>query len=202
MTNTIFSVPLLILDHYDSLLNQIDVYTEQQLEKYTEDDLLKDRFNRNESKNEIYQPNEYSLGDTFQMKFENISIQAYEDPYSDKYNYAECTSTNPRFLSQFLKVRDYLNMIRLEAIGEIKKAQQEHLDYYEANKSEFKLDDRIMTKELIKNLKKEIFSKKYCFLLELEQLCVIEQVPNASFFKLHTVVTDFYLEECEEKILR
>ena len=140
-SNEFYNPKLLIVDYYDSIISQIDIYIEELLEKYNEDDVLKK--NRKEK-------------DSFKL---DTSINPYKIEYQNELKINITPGST--------KVHDYLNQVRSKAIEEIKKAKDENLERYEINKEKYKYDRNNLTVETFQEMKNELFKEKFCFLLKV-----------------------------------
>lgn len=178
------SPKLLIVDYYDSLISEIDIYTEQLLEKYTENDLLP---------NEIKRDNMIMKYPTNQKSdFENkdfFEIESMVDPYKEFYRF-EKKQTN--VTPESTKVRDYLNLVRSKSIEEINKVKEENLSRYDLNKDKYKYNRNELTTEIVEDMKRELFKDRYCFQLRIDRLFFtsVGSLP----FQILTIVTDFYID--------
>ena len=90
------------------------------------------------------------------------------------------------------KVVDYLNRIRMRTIEELRKAQEETLDYYKLNSSQFKLNS-------MDEIRSELFKDKFHF----QVLYKPEETKYAEtwIFNLFTFVTDFYISLTDINLL-
>jgi len=66
-----------------------------------------------------------------------------------------------------MKVVDYLKQIRMKTIEELKKAQEETLEYYKLNSERFKSEQT--NKKNIDELKSELFGDKFYFQVNFKQ---------------------------------
>ena len=173
--NEFHSPKMLIVDYYDDLIRDIDIYTEELLEKYSQDDLL-----TIEAKP---RPEKLDFCDEF-VFFKNPYRIEYENDL--KINVTQGST----------KIHEYLNLVRSKAIEEINKAKEENLQRYEINKERNKID---RTEEKVEEMKKELFEKKFCFLLRIDY---IFNERNNNLFKLYTIVTDFYLDQYERNDIK
>ena len=89
------------------------------------------------------------------------------------------------------KVIDYLNQVRQRTIGELKKAQEDSLEYLKS-----KSRDLNHVKELkdIEEMKSRLFADKFYFQ-------VLYKRHNFWVFNLFTIVADFYLTPFEISFL-
>ena len=131
---------LLIVDYYDSLIQKIDIYIEQLLEKYDKNDLLPD-------------PIYYS----YSVLKNNLDC-----------NNNRNTEIPSDEIGKGAKIVDYLEVVRDKSIEEIKKAQQANLQSYESNKERYKYDRKSLTHEDVEEMRRGLFGDKFCFVLEIE----------------------------------
>ena len=93
-----------------------------------------------------------------------------------------------------------MNKVRQKAIDEIRIVQDENLKYHKANKELFKMERENLTEEKLEELKSQVFATKFCFLLKRVPLNMLKDGSKDRYgplFNLHTVITDFYLRQCD-----
>lgn len=182
--NGFISPRLFIIDYYDELIKNIDIYTEEELEKYQDNDLLSD----NNTENILIPKSDDNI--------ETYGVDSRLDPYSDEYSYNIQLNYEKDSIT-----KDYLNDVRLKAINALKLSQDENLKYYNSNKSIIKTSQTQMNEKEINQLKSKLFANKFCFLLDINEYKVYKTksskkyTTNQSIFKLYTIITDFYLNE-------
>ena len=170
-----FSSKIEIINHFDVLINRVDVDIEECLEKYNEHQILGDL-------------------ECFQKKNRNVK---------EDYNYYCLVNKNIRssyythetvdLWTESTNVIDYLNRIRMTTIGELRKAQEETLEYYKLNSLQFKsLEDE----NKIDELKSKLFGEKFYF-----QVKIKKENKNRWIFNLFTFLTDFYISQSDIDIL-
>jgi hypothetical protein len=182
-----------IIDHYDLVINELDIYTEVLLEKSLPG-------------NTIYVPQHFKAENIIKS---DVLSKYTKDEYSFCYEY-EQTKVPAR-----LPIEDFINGARKKAIVELEKARKETLDYYNANKSRFERDWSKMIDSNERELfRQDVFGKKFCFgieiavtereysTLKLEYKQNDPKITPHPTFKFCTVVADFYLSESEIKQLR
>jgi hypothetical protein len=190
--NKFISPRMEIIDHYDLVINELDIYTEVLLEKSLPG-------------NTIYVPQH------FETKYINTrGLYKYtKDEYSFYYEY------EPTKVPARLPIEDFINGARKKAIVELETVRKETLDYYNANKSRFERDWAKMVDSNEREMfRQDVFGKKFCFGIEIAaterkystlkfdfRSNLLKISPNPSF-KFCTVVADFYLSEGEIKRLR
>lgn len=179
---------LLIVDYYEALIREIDVYTEELLEKYQD------------STNTILAPkpsNRYVINK--QEKVDTHGIEEYIDPYTSNYMVFNSDLNG----NESRNIKDYLNSERDKAIDGIKNAQQHNLDSYKSTK--FKPDkDTKMDEEKIEELMSRLFADKFCFLLKIDEFSIdefeVEAEKNNHY--LYIILCDFYLSKTNIEYLR
>lgn len=185
---------LLILNYYDSLIRQIDIYAEQILALPDQRDLSKlDDYDENVMR--TLRAHDKRFGS--EEAANNFAIKAYlngryEDPYESSYTYDSQSNMNGldtlRNMSA-ISTSTYVERARDEMIRRIQEIRDENVNYYEHTlKHRADLDEKML------------FEKKFCFLVELNRnkfssvLFAVERQVNESFslpFNLFLIVLDF-----------
>lgn len=216
----------IIMDYYDSLVRRVDINTEVRLEQYTDEDRLDQVRYSMLAKRKWSSSEDETFGLRWRFKeLEDMyGERSSRDPYSSEYDF-EPESNSRRFIPGTTTMQDYLNAIRDELIGELRKAEAENLSYYEStikneiqqliNEEEKKIemDDPNTKSEQIERLvelvKEKLFASKYCFLVEIkdELLKAHKQdgfkfASNSTAFGMYLCVCDFYLEKYFPEVLR
>ena len=166
-----FSPKIEIINHFDNLINRVDIDIDNCLEKYNEE-LLKDLLISSEivrfyNNMEIYSQFRVITYDTITWSINpNQAIDIWPE------------ST---------KVIDYLKQIRMRTIDELKKEQEQTLEKYKLNSERFKseLNNYKSTEEL----RRELFDEKFYFQIQIKQ--------SIWAFNLFTFVIDFYMSQSE-----
>ena len=181
------TTPLLITDYYDSLISQLDIYTEETIKEYKENGLPVKT--HRETLNESFNDEETD---------EKYGVETLNNPHEPKrYTIYQTDISEITDISQ---AEEYMNKVRQKAIDEIIKVQDENLEYYKANKEKFKVDRENLTEEKLEELKSQLFSNRFCFLIKREPLNNTEKGSKQKYgplFNLHTVITDFYLSKSD-----
>ena len=166
-----------IINHFDSLINRVDIDIEQSLEKYNqEQDLSQIDYSR-----EIY----------IDLSFQNFYMSCYES--REKVNRYETVDEWP----ESTKVVDYLNQIRNRTIEELTKAQKDTLEYYKLNSSQFKsIDNQLIDENKMDEIRSEIFKDKFYF-----QVVYKPDYTYKWVFNIFTFVTDFYMSPDDISLL-
>ena len=167
-----------IIDHFDSLINRIDIDIDECLEKYNQDQVL-------------------SNLDCFNNGHGQRNIRGQTTIYLDRFKYIWFREKNIKYETvdewpESIKIVDYLNRIRMRTIEELRKAQEETLDYYKQNSSQFKLNS-------IDEIRRELFKDKFHFQVIYKP--EDSEYTNLWVFKLFTFVTDFYLSSTDINFL-
>jgi hypothetical protein len=165
-----FSGKIDIINHFDKLINKVDIDIDQCLEKCNDQQLLSDLLDSTETNRTNFR-NRY---DDFDVKF------------FDTYNSSKHQSLDTWAESR--KVVDYLKQTRMKTIDELKKAQEETLQYYSDNSSRFKSE--LTNEKTMEELKSELYAEKHFFQVRLKQ-----SERRLWPFNVFTFVTDFYLSQ-------
>lgn len=192
---------LLILNYYESLINQIDLSTEEELDRFAKNDQLQPVSNF-QDKTLIYSNNDNdSKKDSIRCVNCTKDIDNYKDPYLECFNH-DIIKEFPSTRLANLTLSDYLNCVRQEMLIELNRCQSENLEHYETIRNDLKgLDD-----ELVRKL---VFKTKFCFIHRFNEIVIktlTHNMPilesNPSPFKMYLFVLDFYLSQQELEILR
>lgn len=186
------SSKFLIVDFYDRIRNEIDIYTEESIKKYQQIVLLEDNNKNIEPSGDS---NKLEEDDENDHEFDAIGKMSQfdnepdlKDEYNDKYQYNfKNDALDDRIMTRIAE--DYFNSIRRKMLEAIKMVEEENLRYLEANGSRFTIDRGAvkMNEQKIETLRSELFAKKFCFLVLIEWA--------KSHFKLFTCIVDFYLNQ-------
>ena len=157
-----------IIDHFDSLINRVDIDIDECLQKYNQEKVLSQLKCFDFEKRYVRGQRNIYL-----KRFTEQDIE-YKTEYKTVDEWPEST-----------KVVEYLNRIRIRTIEELRKAQNETLNYYKQNSSQFKLNS-------MDEIRRELFKDKFYF-----------QVPSYQnwIFNLFTFATDFYLSSNDIDLL-
>ena len=167
----VYSPKIEIINHFDNLINRVDIDIDECLEKYKEDQLL---------------------GSLNCFKLDNRTLRNREfisDCFRTDVKYSK-SQTEVDFWSESTKVSDYLKQVRTGTIEELRKAQEDSLDYIKLNRSHFRAIDN---KD---ELRRQLFSEKLYFQLHYKTPGDVTWV-----FKLYTLVTDFYMSQSDIELL-
>ena len=157
-----------IINYYDSLINRVDIDIDECIENYNEEQIL--------SELNCY-------------KIENRKFKSLRD-FSLLYYQTETNSSDQ--WSESTKVIDYLNQIRIRTIEELRKAQEERIEYLKLNSTQFKS----MTES---ELRGELYKGKFHFQV------LYKPDPKYSvswIFRLYTFITDFYMSPTDIDLLQ
>ena len=180
MTN--FSPKLEIINHFDSLINRIDIDIEQSLDKYNKDQVLgKIRY--------IEYKNRYIARQHFNF------VIIFHDSYRESLSFAY--KQEKSYWSESTKVVDFLNQVRMTTIEELRKAQEDCLEYIKLNSSRFSTLSDLTDDKRIDELKSELFGEKFYF-----QVNFSKSDQENWIFNLYTFFTDFYMSPSDIDLLQ
>ena len=165
-----------IINHFDNLINRIDIDIDFCLEKYN-DELLKDVL-YSSYLDRIWFHNKNVINSEFK-------VIAY-DPINSSTNQNQ---TLERW-SNSIKVIDYLKQIRMRTIEKLKKEQEETLEKYKLNSTRFKSE--LNDDKSIEEFRKKLFEENFYFQIQIKRneklICP---------FNLFTLATDFYMSQSD-----
>ena len=168
--NTI-SPKIEIINYFDNLTNRVDIEIDQCLEKYNN--------------------NEQVLGEVECFRTERKVRNLYNFILSFFYTYESTRDKTKENWPESTKVVDYLNQVRMRTIDELRKAQEESLEYYKCNRSNFKPND-----QLNDDLLSQLFKEKFYFQLLYKPLKGEESIWN-----FYTFCLDFYMSQSDINVL-
>ena len=162
-----------IINHFDELINQVDIDIDESIKTYNQKQVLKNLkcFKiENRRQNVLFCI-------AYLAKFKSSSN-------ADKHQTME-------LWSESTKVVDYLNQVRMRTIEELRKAQKEALENYKLNSTRFK------SLEEISELRSQLFGEKYYF-----QVRLTTKNYKPWVFNVFTFVTDFYMSPSDIDFLK
>ena len=169
-----FSPKIEIINHFDNLINRIDIDIDSSIEMFNDQQLLSEiRTNFEKNRKELWHIFFY-----FNIKFFDHTIDSSEP--------------NLNSWPESMKVIDCLKEIRTKTIQELKNAQKETLENYKLNNSErFK---SLLTKEknIEEILKSELFAEKFYFQVKFKQSKYRLWPLN-----VFTFATDFFISQSD-----
>lgn len=180
-----FKTPkLLITDHYDSVIRQVDILIEELLEKYNENELMSEENNWSSARENLLSNSDDNC----------YNIEGYIDPYqTSEYKYD--MSKMIQLIPKTNRMRDYLDLVRWKFIDELKKAEKENLSSYESNKLLYNYNRKDLTDEKVDKMCRNLFKDKFCFLLQVKG-------ANNCLSDNFLIITDFYLDKSDLTFLR
>ena len=161
---TRFSGKVEIINHFDNLVNRIDIDIESSLEIFNGDQLLCELLTSSQ---------------TNRTDFKNRNVQ-FENQFFEKI---DSFKQNLDSWEESTKVVDYLKKIRMKAIEELSKVQEETLEYYKLNSARFKSE--LTNEKSIDELRGKLFADKFYFQISLKQ--------PLWMFNAFTFIADFYI---------
>ena len=171
---------LIISNYFDSLINQIDIHTEEELAKFKETDLINTE-----------KPFKFDI-------FNKISLYGYN------YNYESFIMQPSRHIPLgSVGVVDFLNETRMKLIEKINAAQVEAFKCCDQIKYQLNEINKDVTKSKEQKedeIKGKVFAKKFLGILQINQ--IDQNRENKSPFKLYLVELDFYMNQDEQFLLR
>lgn len=201
---------LFISQYFDSIINQIDIHTEEQLENFSKRDKINNSFDyqykspadHRQSEDDFY--NNHDEQNDEQITY---GIESYTDSNSVWYNYEHQPWREIPLCS--MRIRDYLNATRAELIAEVELVQAEIFKRYDEIKNSLvQCHDQDSQIEV---LKRAVFANKFVGIFRIDKVYAKEMftvwqenkhITNPVPFKLYLVIFDFYLDLDQQNLLR
>jgi hypothetical protein len=159
---------IVIIDYYDDLISQVDIYAEETLEKTADYEYI---VNIEQKEEDNYE--DYGL-------FHDPIDKRFDDPYTDKYKFDESLKVKSQ---RSMLVKDFVHSERMKAINEFKQLQKDRLE-------ELKLSKTRPT-----TVEEALFGgNKFGFLIKFAEESSFGILRK---FRLFAVVVDFYLDKNE-----
>ena len=166
---------LFIIGYFDDLIRDVEIEAEEILQKYTENDLLRAIFHNHED--ELH---------------ENPPIRIEPCPQQYNSSYAKDVQVDlEKYIPGQTRVIDYINEIRLEMIGLLRKEQETLLRYFDANRSLLKYVRNEMSEDQLEELKAQLFANRFIFFIQIN--------PINSIFQKLLITSDTYFKKDEIK---
>ena len=163
-----------IINHFDNLIHRVDIDIDQCIEKY--------------QKHQV-------LGDLKCFPVKNRDIRRYYPIDLEFFDSIESSQTNKceevTKWSESTKVIDYLNQVRQKTIDELRKAQEDSLQYLKSKSCDL---NQLRDSTDVKKMKSQLFADKFYFQL----IC---KHQDSWVFSLYTIVVDFYLSQSDINLL-
>jgi hypothetical protein len=163
---------VLVIDYYDNLVSDVDIYAEELLKKTKDDEYFDlDDYVDDDDDDE-------GMPDFSKYFYQPIEKQ-FEDTAIVKYKFDEDHELFMKDKEKRVKVKDFVHSQRMKAIEVIKAVQKQQIEHLNA------------AKKKPKTLEEALFTNKFCFLINLEKIKRIEM----PIYKLLTFIVDFYLDD-------
>ena len=169
-----FSPKIEIINHYDKLINRVDIDIEESLKKYDDNRII----------GELKSIKWIDINYWKQYKFNIIFFETINT--SKQTNKHETLDLWPKST----KIIDYLKYVQMTSIEELRKAQEDTLENYKLNSLRLKSEQT--SDKNIDQLKSELFAEKFYF-----QVHFTQSKRKVCPFSLFTFVTDFYMSPSE-----
>ena len=164
---TIFSPKIEIINHFDNLINRVDIDIDNCLEKYNDAVL-----------GELLKSSENNRRD-FINQYVEFKVEFFDDSSNHQYPPLD-------LWIESTKVTDYLKQVRMKTIDELRMAQEDALEYYKLNFWCFK--NKLCDENNIDKFRGLLFAESFYF-----QINFTQSDKRYWSFKTFTFVTDFYM---------
>lgn len=184
---------LFLSNYFDSLINQIDIHTEEQLEKYQENENLNEDLILFERNFNINKNDEYKIR-PFDDRTAN-GIEFHLNPYSASYEY----DLNLNERSRSTNIHNYLNDSRETMLEHVQKSRAEAHERYEMSMRDDDL--KKFENDQIDELKRHLFTQHFLFLIRVDEIILgtnSSKLLNPSPYRLYLLVTDYFIDRHEQ----
>ena len=172
-----FSPKLEIINHFDELINKLDIEFEQCLRKHHNQNQLIDFTKWFQDENIRSERIRFGYDHRFVIYFFDYSLRKSKEQKEDLW-------------SEPTKIVDYLNHVRMRTIEELRNEQKERVE----NSSEFSyLKVEISDEKQKEELKSQLFADKFYF--------QVRTTIKRWYFNIYTFVTDFYMSPSDITLL-
>ena len=172
-----FSPKIEIINHFDNLINQLDIEIDENLEKCNQEQILEDLERiRNETN--------VNVPICFHLSFCISSLKG--------------NNQNELLLPKSTKVIDYLNQVRERTLNELREAQKDRIEYFNSVSSRFKIPFHQLNEKELDEIKSQMFGERFYFQVSYKPN---KEVVKEWAFKLFTIFTDFYMSPFDINIL-
>ena len=166
----ILSPKIEIINHFDNLINRVDIDTDDCLQKYNNEQVLGELLESSENNRR-----------NFRDHFDNFNVEFF-----DTFNASKHQSRD--LWIESTKVIDYLEKVRMVTIQELKKAQNEALENYKHSSPQFKSE--LSNEKNIDELRSKLFAENLYFQIHFTQS---EKICWP--FNVFTFIIDFYMSQ-------
>jgi hypothetical protein len=193
---------LLIADYYEALRNDLDILTEEILQKaaQTKKSTTTIDFDKlNKEKKRPPRSNKQTAIEIFEAIEDNMINRDVKDPYDDKYEYEWKMSEKTSNLEE------YVNAVRRETLNELKKVEKRALTVFEQQRnlieSASKRTDAILDKAKLDEFLANLCNDSFAFMLKFGTSNEFDFFKDTRS-KIFTIVTDFYLNQSQIEFIK
>jgi hypothetical protein len=179
------SAKIEIINHFDNMINRVDIEIEDCLVKYKEEQTIGYlEYIRNERN----------------FKFPLCFHLCFFPSSSKKDN-----NQSMEVLPSSTKVVDYLNQVRKRTIDELRKAQKDSITHYNSISTLFKQHVQLTERKELEDIRSQLFGEKFYFQVlnkpNKEEKVEKTEKEKKWIFNLYTIVTDFYMSSADINLL-
>lgn len=197
----------LISEHYDSLINKIDIHTEELLEKFGAESLLKKHANDMGMLSAFFDEKSDLLEFGEKRLTSLVEFHPLMKAHSSRYK-IDSSQPSQKFEPGVTKTREYLNATRDAMNKQLEVARAETFATYEKIKDELKPEEcsEDNREQAIDEIKRRLFDRKFPCLFHVDRIHVSNirdiDVDNPSPFRLNLLFLDFYLDRQDLVLLK
>ena len=197
-----FSPKIEIINHFDNLINRVDIEIEECLLKYNHEQIIGDlECIRNERN--------FKFSLCFHLSFFTSSFK-------------ENNNKSVKVWPKSAKIIDYLNQVRERTINELREAQKDSIEYFNSVSYRFKMHDKLIEEKKLDEIKSQMYGEKFYFQVHYEPKEKEEEDDEEEedddekedeeekeegnekeewILNLYTIVTDFYMSPVDINLL-
>ena len=200
--------PKLVLSNYfDLLINQIDIHTEEELEKTKETDfIITDKPFVYELKPRNNEHFYFDFWKTDHDDDEKYQIKKIDYQFPTEYDYEFSHQPSKSISPGTVRVKDFLNETRDKMIAEVNAAQCEAFKRYDEIKDQLKnnIDKTKPQKEQEEEVLRHVFANQFLGLVRIDKIVLKynKYYDNQSPFKLYLFKLDYFMDTNEQILFR
>jgi hypothetical protein len=143
----------IVIEYYDDLISDVDIYAEEILKKIKDDEVLNDEENEVLEENREEDDTRVTL---ISLQYETeIETELKNDPYNSKYTFSGHVENMEKRL-----LKEFVHCERMRAIETLRKVQKERLE---------ELNLVLRTPNSPKSIQETLLGTKFCFFVKLSE---------------------------------
>ena len=169
-----FSPKIEIINHFDNLINRVDIDIDTSLEKFNDENVIGELLTSSANNRRNF------TKERVEFNVEFLDNSSRHQQYQ----------TLDLCITESTKVSDYLKQVRMHTIEELRNVQNEMLQYYSLNSAHCRFKSQGKN---IDEFRSELFSESFYYF----QINFTQSDKRCWPFNLFTFVTDFYMSQSD-----